>query len=47
MLLQLLAQRIAIDAEHLGGTRLVAAGAQHHLFEYRPLDGKNHHLVNI
>jgi hypothetical protein len=43
---QLLAQRVAIDAEDLGGQRLVAAGLFENDFEHRALDALDHHLVN-
>ena len=35
----LLPQRVAVDAEHVGGLQLVAAGALEHQLDQRPLDG--------
>src|ERR1051325_8775952 len=44
-LLDLLAQRIAVDAEHLGGERLVARGLAEHGLDHRLLDVLEHHVV--
>src|SRR5436190_172409 len=45
-LLHLLAQRIAGDAEHLGGERLVALGLAEHRLDHGLLDVLQHHLVD-
>jgi hypothetical protein len=45
--LQLLAQGVAIDAQHLRRVGLVALRAQHHHFEDRLLDGKDDHVVDV
>jgi hypothetical protein len=47
VLLQLLAQGIAIDAQHLRRVGLVAVRAQHHDFEDRLLDSQDDHIVDV
>ncbi len=47
VLLQFLAQRIAIYPEHVGRLRLIAVGARHHRFEYRFFNGEYHHFVDV
>jgi hypothetical protein len=47
VLLQLLAQGIAIDAQHLRRVGLVALRAQHHDFKDRPLDSEDDHVVDV
>jgi hypothetical protein len=47
VLLQLFAQGIAIDAQHLRRVRLVAFRAQHHDFKDRLFDGEHHHVVDV
>src|SRR5438067_198199 len=39
-------ERIAIHAEHVGGLRLVAAGAMHDHRQQRSFDVGDHHVVN-
>src|SRR5688572_16225301 len=45
-LLHLAAQRIAVDAQHLGRQRLVALGLAEHGLDHRPLDVPEHHFVD-
>src|SRR5689334_10320135 len=40
------AQRVAVEAEHLGRVRLVAVRALEHRREERPLDVRDHHVVD-
>jgi hypothetical protein len=47
MLLQFFAQGIAIDAQHLGGVRLVACRAQHHGGEDGLFHRLHHHVVDV
>src|SRR5450631_4522437 len=46
VLLELLAQRIAVHPQELRGARLVAVGLEHHDFEHGLLDGGDHHVVD-
>src|SRR5690606_13302194 len=43
---QLLAKRIAVDAEHGARPQLVALRMAHDDFEHRPLDRLDHHVVD-
>src|SRR3989338_128187 len=47
MLHHLLAQRIAIDAQHLRGARLVAAGVFQHHFEQWFFNAVHHHVIHV
>ena len=47
VLLQLLAQGVAVDAQHLRRVRLVAVGARHDHFQYRLFHGEYHHVVDV
>src|SRR5450631_1515431 len=46
VLLQLLAEGIAVQAEQLRGAGLVALGLEHHDLEHRLLDGADHHVID-
>ena len=43
----LLAQRVAVDAEQRGGAELVAAGVREHELEQRPLDALEQRVVQV
>src|SRR5262245_3816395 len=43
---QLAAQRVAVDAQPVGGLALIAVGLAHHHLEQRLLDGVHDHLVH-
>src|SRR5436190_22678286 len=45
-LLHFLPQRIAVDAQHLRGERLVALGVAEHGLDHRFLDVLQHHVVD-
>src|SRR5690606_36503674 len=47
VLLELLAQGAAIEAEHLGGAALVARGVGHHRFQQGGFHLFQHHLVEV
>jgi len=47
MLLQFFAQRVAVNAEHLGCMRLIAVSAYHHRFEHGTLHGQHDHVIDI
>ena len=46
MVQKFFSERVAIDAEHLAGSNLIAIGFSHHHFEQRPLHCLDHHVVD-
>ncbi|MDB5821936.1 MAG: hypothetical protein JWR21_640 [Herminiimonas sp.] len=47
VLLQFLAQGIAIDSKHFSGVRLVTVSPCHDGFEDRSFDREDHHLIDV
>src|SRR5258706_4788717 len=46
VLAKLRPQSIAVEPEHVGGLRLIAAGAMHDRRQQRSLDVRNHHVID-